>query len=129
MLAPYSVDFTRASVAAAKLFDLIDRKSDIDPFDATGESPLETIGEITLDNVTFAYPSRPGVTVLDDLSVKFPAGKTTVLVVSSHSIGIRASLTVFCAGPIWIRKKYYYRPYRTMVQSRVRHDQTRWLPN
>ncbi|KAF4962808.1 hypothetical protein FSARC_9130 [Fusarium sarcochroum] len=85
MLAPYSVDFTRASVAAAKLFDLIDRKSDIDPFDATGETPLETIGEIILDNVTFAYPTRPGVTVLDNFSVKFPAGKTTALVGQSGS--------------------------------------------
>lgn len=82
MLAPYSVDFTRASVAAAKLFELIDRKSAIDPFNAGGERPLETIGEITLKNVTFAYPARPGVTVLDDFSVKFPAGKTTALVVS-----------------------------------------------
>ncbi|KIL84038.1 multidrug resistance protein [Fusarium avenaceum] len=85
MLAPYSVDFTRASVAAAKLFELIDRKSAIDPFGAGGERPLETIGEITLKNVTFAYPARPGVTVLDDFSVKFPAGKTTALVGQSGS--------------------------------------------
>ncbi|KAF5689905.1 ABC transporter [Fusarium circinatum] len=85
MLAPYSVDFTRASVAAAKLFDLIDRKSEIDPFDSTGIIPSEMIGEITVDNVTFAYPTRPGVKVLDNYSVKFPAGKTTALVGQSGS--------------------------------------------
>lgn len=83
MLAPYSVDFTRASVAAAKLFDLIDRKSEIDSFDSTGKIPSETIGEISVHNVTFAYPTRLGVAVLDNYSVKFPAGKTTALVVSS----------------------------------------------
>ncbi|KAM0318999.1 hypothetical protein ACHAPQ_010515 [Fusarium lateritium] len=85
MLAPYSVDFTRASVAAAKLFDLIDRKSEIDSFDTTGKIPSETTGEITVDNITFAYPTRPGVTVLDNYSVKFPAGKTTALVGQSGS--------------------------------------------
>ncbi|CVL11130.1 related to ABC transporter [Fusarium proliferatum] len=83
MLEPYSVDFTRASVAAAKLFDLIDRESEIDSFDSTGKIPSETIGEISVDNATFAYPTRPGIAVLDDYSVKFPAGKTTALVVSS----------------------------------------------
>ncbi|KAI1045107.1 hypothetical protein LB505_011911 [Fusarium chuoi] len=85
MLAPYSVDFTRASVAAAKLFDLIDRKSEIDSFDGTGKIPSETIGEISIDNITFAYPTRPGVAVLDNYSVKFPAGKTTALVGQSGS--------------------------------------------
>ena len=83
MLAPYSVDFTRASVAAAKLFDLIDRQSDIDSFNTTGKMPTDITGEITFENVTFAYPTRPGVTVLDNYSVNFPAGKTTALVVSS----------------------------------------------
>ncbi|QGI67587.1 hypothetical protein CEK26_011538 [Fusarium fujikuroi] len=85
MLAPYSVDFTRASVAAAKLFDLIDRESEIDSFDSTGKIPSETIGEISVDNVTFAYPTRPGIAVLDNYSVKFPAGKTTALVGQSGS--------------------------------------------
>lgn len=84
MLAPYSVDFTRASVAAAKLFDLIDRQSEINPFDTAGKIPSKIIGEITIDSVTFAYPTRPGVTVLDNFSVGFPAGKTTALVVSSN---------------------------------------------
>jgi ATP-binding cassette subfamily B (MDR/TAP) protein 1 len=108
MLAPYSVDFTRASVAAAKLFDLIDRNSEIDSFDPTGEIPSGTIGEITLDNVTFAYPTRPGVTVLNNYSVNFPAGKTTALVVSSYSTHMETCLTVFCTGSIWIWKKHYY---------------------
>ncbi|KAH7275753.1 P-loop containing nucleoside triphosphate hydrolase protein [Fusarium solani] len=86
MLAPYSIDFTRAATAAAKLFVLIDRNSRIDPLASTGEQPSESIiGEVELNNITFSYPTRPGVTVLDDFSLKIPAGKVTALVGPSGS--------------------------------------------
>lgn len=81
-LAPYSIDFARAGTSASQLFKLIDRESDINPFDESGEQPTETVGRIELENVTFAYPTRPGVTVLDDFSLTAPPGKVTALVVS-----------------------------------------------
>ncbi|KAK7432493.1 hypothetical protein QQZ08_001058 [Neonectria magnoliae] len=84
-LAPYSIDFSRAISAAAKLFQLMDRKSHIDPLDKSGEIPSDTIGEIELENITFAYPTRPGTTVLDNFSLKVPAGKVTALVGQSGS--------------------------------------------
>ncbi|KAM5345029.1 hypothetical protein ACJ41O_010891 [Fusarium nematophilum] len=84
-LAPYSIDFSRAISAAAKLFTLIDRKSAIDPFDKSGEIPSETTGLVELENVTFAYPTRPGITVLDEFSLRVPAGKVTALVGQSGS--------------------------------------------
>ncbi|KAM6533163.1 hypothetical protein FALCPG4_006177 [Fusarium falciforme] len=72
MLAPYSIAFTRAATAAANLFVLIDRNSRIDPLASTGEQPSESIiGEVELNNITFSYPTRPGVTVLDDFSPRF----------------------------------------------------------
>jgi len=37
-------------------------------------------GEIEFKNVTFKYPSRDDLTVLDDFSCVFQAGKTTALV-------------------------------------------------
>jgi ATP-binding cassette subfamily B (MDR/TAP) protein 1 len=40
---------------------------------------------ISLDSVTFAYPSRPHVKVLDDLSIKIPSGKITAIVGASGS--------------------------------------------
>lgn len=83
MLAPYSIDFTRAAMSAAQLFKLIDRDSAIDPFDTSGEQPSDVAGLVELDNVTFAYPTRPGTTVLDGFSLKVPAGKATALVVRS----------------------------------------------
>lgn len=82
MLAPYLIDFTRAASSAAKLFRLIDRQSAIDPLDKTGEQPPETIGHLKLENITFAYPTRPGINVLDDFTLDIPAGKVTALVVS-----------------------------------------------
>ena len=71
-----------AAAAAVKLFSLIDRKSTIDPFNKEGEQPAETEGVIEIENLTFAYPTRPTITVLDDFSLKVPAGKITALVVS-----------------------------------------------
>ncbi|GKT58550.1 LOW QUALITY PROTEIN: ABC transporter [Colletotrichum tofieldiae] len=85
MLAPYIIEFTRAASAAAQLFKLIDRKSEIDPFDKSGEQPTETVGVVDLENITFEYPTRPGVTVLDNYSLHVPAGKVTALVGSSGS--------------------------------------------
>ncbi|KAL2146186.1 hypothetical protein VTI28DRAFT_5026 [Corynascus sepedonium] len=85
MLAPYSIEFTRAAASAAALFKLIDRKSAINPFDKSGEEPCEVTGLVELENVTFAYPTRPNTTVLDDFTLKVPAGKVTALVGQSGS--------------------------------------------
>ncbi|MFJ9843617.1 ATP-binding cassette domain-containing protein [Kitasatospora sp. NPDC101155] len=53
--------------------------------EGTGE-PLDAdkvLGEIVLDDVTFAYPGRPPA--LDDLSLTIPAGRTTALVGATGS--------------------------------------------
>lgn len=41
---------------------------------------LHRFKDITFKNVTFCYPSKPDTPVLKDLSIVFPAGKTTALV-------------------------------------------------
>jgi ATP-binding cassette subfamily B (MDR/TAP) protein 1 len=84
-LAPYSIEFTRAASAAAQLFILIDRQTAIDPFDASGEQPASLIGDVELEGITFSYPTRPNVTVLDNFSLQAPAGKVTALVGQSGS--------------------------------------------
>ncbi|KAF2010805.1 P-loop containing nucleoside triphosphate hydrolase protein [Aaosphaeria arxii CBS 175.79] len=84
-LAPYFIDFGRAGSAALKLFQLIDRSSEIDPFDESGLKPKETVGDVDIEGINFAYPTRPGVTVLDDFSLHIPAGKVTALVGTSGS--------------------------------------------
>lgn len=80
-LAPYSIEFTRAAAAAEQLFSLIDRQSAINPFDEAGTAPAAVVGHIKLENVEFAYPTRPNIKILDDFSLDIPAGKVTALVV------------------------------------------------
>ncbi|KAL0942751.1 multidrug resistance protein 3 (p glycoprotein 3) [Colletotrichum truncatum] len=88
IIAPYMITFQRAATAATQLFALIDRKNDMNPFDQhSGEKPAEAFvtGEVDLQNITFSYPARPGVTVLDDFTLRIPAGKVTALVGASGS--------------------------------------------
>ncbi|KAK6086432.1 multidrug resistance protein 3 (p glycoprotein 3) [Seiridium cupressi] len=84
-IAPYSISFGRAATAATQLFALIDRKSSIDPFDPSGEKPTKTQGVLDIEGIMFSYPTRPGVTILDDLSLHIPSGKVTALVGASGS--------------------------------------------
>lgn len=71
--------------AAAKLFLTIDRVPLIDSSDPSGLKPSPVTGALTLSNIRFTYPSRPDVPVLKDISLAFPAGKTTALVGASGS--------------------------------------------
>ncbi|KAL8393884.1 hypothetical protein RB595_003586 [Gaeumannomyces hyphopodioides] len=84
-VAPSSVAFSRASSAAAELFTLIDRVSEINPFDNSGEKPTDTVGALQIEGLSFAYPTRPGVHVLKDFTLDIPAGKVTALVGPSGS--------------------------------------------
>lgn len=77
------VTFSRAATAASELFALIDRQSDINPFDESGDKPEATEGTIDLQGINFSYPTRPDIRVLEDYSLHVPAGKVTALVVSS----------------------------------------------
>lgn len=85
MLAPYAIDFSRSATAAGQLFKLIDRQSAIDPFDESGDRPDQVTGLVELEGVTFSYPTRPNVPVLDNFTLQVPAGKVTALVGQSGS--------------------------------------------
>ena len=41
--------------------------------------------DIVLDHVNFAYPTRPDLKILDNLCLRFPAGKVTAIVGPSGS--------------------------------------------
>ncbi|KAI8986244.1 multidrug resistance protein 1 [Trametes punicea] len=85
LLAPEMQAITQARGAAAKLYEAIDRVPSIDSASPEGLKPEKCVGEITFEHVDFNYPSRPGVPIVKDLSVTFPAGKTTALVGASGS--------------------------------------------
>jgi len=85
LLAPEMQAITNGRGAAAKLFATIDRVPDIDSASPDGAKPEKVVGKISLENVTFNYPSRPEVTVVKSMSVEFPAGKTAAIVGASGS--------------------------------------------
>ncbi|KAH8429403.1 ABC transporter ATP-binding protein [Aspergillus melleus] len=82
---PHMATFSRAATAASELFALIDRDSEINPFDESGDKPDETAGVIDLHGINFSYPTRQDVTVLEDFTLTIPAGKVTALVGPSGS--------------------------------------------
>ncbi len=51
-----------------------------DPPPVIARSPRRLRGDVIFEGVTFAYPSRPGVTVLRDLSLTVDAGRRIALV-------------------------------------------------
>ncbi|MGM0571052.1 ABC transporter transmembrane domain-containing protein [Marinobacter sp.] len=74
-------ELQRAAGAAARIFELLQTQTEIDP-EATGSRTLaEPVhGEIEFRNVSFGYPARPDVTVIQELSVTIQAGETVALV-------------------------------------------------
>ena len=52
--------FAKARVAAHAIFEIIDRKTPIDPLAKDGEQPdIETLkAEVTIENISFTYPAR-----------------------------------------------------------------------
>ncbi|APA06665.1 hypothetical protein sscle_02g014350 [Sclerotinia sclerotiorum 1980 UF-70] len=73
----------RAASAATDFFAVIDTPRP----DTSGleEPEVSAREDITLESVTFAYPSRPHVKVLNDLSMRFESGKITAIVGASGS--------------------------------------------
>lgn len=85
LIGPFTGEVSKTAAAAQELFQVIDRKPNIDSLSSDGRTLTGVTGHITFRNVSFAYPSRPSVRVLDDVTVDFEAGKTTAIVGSSGS--------------------------------------------
>ena len=85
LLAPEMQAITQARGATAKLYEAIDRIPSIDSASPDGLKPEKYVGEISLKHIDFNYPSRPNVKIVEDLTLTFPAGKTTALVGASGS--------------------------------------------
>ncbi|KAM0274005.1 hypothetical protein ACHAPA_000953 [Fusarium lateritium] len=84
-VAPNVQAFTNAIAAAAKIFNTIDRISPLDSSSDKGDKIEHIEGAIRLSNIKHIYPSRPEVTVMQDVSLEIPAGKVTALVGASGS--------------------------------------------
>lgn len=74
---------SKATVAACQFFTIIDAPK---PEQGHLTDPdVSASDDIVLENVTFAYPSRPHVKILDDLDLTIEAGKITAIVGPSGS--------------------------------------------
>ncbi|KAG8527810.1 uncharacterized protein KY384_007964 [Bacidia gigantensis] len=77
---------TNTAASARSLEKVLKRQSNINGTSrSSGTSPQAIVGSISLDAVTFAYPSRPEVDVLKSASMNFPAGKHSAIVGVSGS--------------------------------------------
>ncbi|KAK7086306.1 tRNA N6-adenosine threonylcarbamoyltransferase [Halocaridina rubra] len=81
--APYVEAFNVARGAAATVFDIVERKSSIDPTSKEGKKPSSVSGTVELRNVYFNYPSRPEVKILQGTSLRVEPGQTVALVGAS----------------------------------------------
>uniref|UniRef100_A0A8D1G3E0 ATP binding cassette subfamily B member 11 n=1 Tax=Sus scrofa TaxID=9823 RepID=A0A8D1G3E0_PIG len=75
--------FAAGRAAAVSIFETIDRKPLIDCMSEDGYKLDRIKGEIEFHNVTFHYPSRPEVKILDNLSMVIKSGEMTAMVGSS----------------------------------------------
>ncbi|KAM7268900.1 hypothetical protein ACFE04_011066 [Oxalis oulophora] len=75
---------TEACLAANRMKEVMKKIPRID-FEKEGVIIDNLNGEIMFKHVVFSYPSRPQSKILNDFSLKVPAGKTTALVGSSGS--------------------------------------------
>ncbi|KAI4311048.1 hypothetical protein MLD38_035984 [Melastoma candidum] len=78
-------DLTKAKVSAASIFEIVDLESKIDPSSESGTTIDNLKGEIEFRNVSFKYPSRPDIVILNDLCLLIKCNKTTAIVGESGS--------------------------------------------
>ncbi|KAM4688619.1 ATP-binding cassette sub-family B member 5-like [Discoglossus pictus] len=76
----FAPDYAKAKSAASHLFALFESQPTIDTYSQHGQKPDTFQGNIEFSNVVFSYPSRPDVSVLQDLSVKIISGQTVAFV-------------------------------------------------
>jgi len=81
--APNLQNVGAARGAAFVIWNLVDRKSEIDSSSEEGLKPETMVGNVEFKNIMFHYPSRPDIPILNGLTCKISRGQTVALVGSS----------------------------------------------
>jgi len=123
-IAPQVLAFTTAASSAEELFKTIDRKSEIDPLSDEGHIPATCAGVIEIKDITFAYPSRSDITVLDNFVLSAPAHKTTALVGASGS-GKSTIIGLLGAYDMLYTLNPFLTSHRTLVRPSLRFNSPR----
>ncbi|KAK8718207.1 hypothetical protein V6N13_045450 [Hibiscus sabdariffa] len=77
--------FAAGQAAAFKMFETIERKPEIDPYDTRGKVLEDIRGDIELKDVYFSYPARPEEKIFRGFSLSISSGTTVALVGQSGS--------------------------------------------
>ncbi|OVA16637.1 ABC transporter [Macleaya cordata] len=77
--------FAAGQAAAFKMFETINRKSEIDAYDTNGKILDDIRGDIELRDIYFSYPTRPNEQIFNGFSLCIPRGTTSALVGQSGS--------------------------------------------
>ncbi len=78
-------ELSQAAGAAERLSELLATKPDIASPDNPVSLPEPATGSVTLDNVSFAYPTRADQSIVQDVSIAVSPGETVALVGASGS--------------------------------------------
>lgn len=79
----YFAQFGQGTVAASRVFYIIERIPEIDSYSPEGRKLSGVRGRIELKSVSFAYPSRPDSLIFDSLNLVLPSSKTLAVVGAS----------------------------------------------
>ncbi|CAN0362630.1 unnamed protein product [Lampetra fluviatilis] len=80
----FAPDFAKAQMSARRVFALLAQVPSIDSYSEAGAAPPGGArGRVEFRDVRFRYPTRPGVPVLQGLSIAVEPGQTLALVGSS----------------------------------------------
>ncbi|CAN1292876.1 ABC transporter B family member 11 [Linum perenne] len=77
--------FAAGKSAAYKMFETINRRSEIDAYDSRGRMLDDLRGDIELRDLYFSYPTRPEEQILSGFSLMIPSGTSTAIVGHSGS--------------------------------------------
>ncbi|KAH9619688.1 hypothetical protein KSS87_015757 [Heliosperma pusillum] len=77
--------FAAGQAAAYKMFETINRKANIDPYDPSGKILDDIHGDIELRDIYFSYPARPDEQIFRGFSLSIKSGTTVALVGQSGS--------------------------------------------
>ncbi|CAH1442410.1 unnamed protein product [Lactuca virosa] len=116
----YLAQFAQGTVAASRVFEVIDRIPAIDPYSTLGRRLDNVRGKVELKGVSFVYPSRPSVPILNSLNLVIPSQKTSALVGASGA----GKSTIFAL------LERFYDPNEGLIMvdgEDIRSLQVKWL--
>ncbi|GFQ08680.1 ABC transporter b family member 13, partial [Phtheirospermum japonicum] len=78
-------NLVKGSQVLESVFNILQRKTCIDPNDPLSTIVTDMKGDIEFKNVDFKYPTRPDITIFNYLNLKVPRGKSMAIVGQSGS--------------------------------------------